>query len=178
MAAHVLSISKYAVSGEQEEYQGAPNSSVGFIVDDIDLSGLGMVSSMYDLQQVEVLRGPQGTQYGANALAGLIYLKSNDPTDVFENGAEVSLGDDNLQTFSGFSSGPLTDSGNLLYRVSLQQHQQDGYRDNLYLGVSDTNKRDEFTGRAKLRWYATGNLQVDLNVLCMLIMTMVMMHGH
>lgn len=151
--------------GEQEEYQGAPNSSVGFIVDDIDLSGLGMVSSMYDLQQVEVLRGPQGTQYGANALAGLIYLKSNDPTDVFENGAEVSLGDDNLQTFSGFSSGPLTDSGNLLYRVSLQQHQQDGYRDNLYLGVSDSNQRDEFTGRAKLRWYATDNLQFDLTMM-------------
>ncbi|GIU07823.1 TonB-dependent receptor [Shewanella sp. MBTL60-112-B2] len=151
--------------GEQEEYQGAPNSSVGFVVDDIDLSGLGMVSSMYDLQQVEVLRGPQGTRYGANALAGLIYLKSNDPTDVFENGAEVSLGDDNLQTFSGFSSGPLTDSGNLLYRVSLQQHQQDGYRDNLYLDRSDINNRDEFTGRAKLRWYATDNLEIDLTFL-------------
>ncbi|WP_413483813.1 TonB-dependent receptor [Shewanella baltica] len=151
--------------GEQEQYQGAPNSSVGYIIDDIDLSGIGMVSSMYDLQQVEVLRGPQGTRYGANALAGLIYLKSNDPTDVFEHGAEVSLGDDNLRTFSGFSSGPLMDSGKLLYRVSLQQHQQNGYHDNLYLGRDDTNGRDEFSGRAKLRWYATDDLQFDLTVL-------------
>lgn len=151
--------------GEQEQYQGAPNSSVGYIIDDIDLSGIGMVSSMYDLQQVEVLRGPQGTRYGANALAGLIYLKSNDPTDVFEHGAEVSLGNDDLQTFSGFSSGPLSDSGKLLYRVSLQQHQQNGYRDNLYLNKEDTNGRDEFTGRAKLRWYATDNLQLDLTLL-------------
>lgn len=151
--------------GEQEQYQGAPNSSVGYIIDDIDLSGIGMVSSMYDLQQVEVLRGPQGTRYGANALAGLIYLKSNDPTDVFEHGAEVSLGDDDLRTFSGFSSGPLTDSGKLLYRVSLQQHQQNGYHDNLYLGLDDTNGRDEFSGRAKLRWYATDDLQFDLTVL-------------
>ena len=151
--------------GEQEQYQGAPNSSVGYIVDDIDLSGIGMVSSMYDLQQVEVLRGPQGTRYGANALAGLIYLKSNDPTDVFEHGAEVSLGNDDLQTFSGFSSGPLTDSGKLLYRVSLQQHQQNGYRDNIYLNKEDTNGRDEFTGRAKLRWYATDDLQLDLTLL-------------
>lgn len=151
--------------GEQEQYQGAPNSSVGYIIDDIDLSGIGMVSSMYDLQQVEVLRGPQGTRYGANALAGLIYLKSNDPTDVFEHGAEVSMGDDDLRTFSGFSSGPLTDSGKLLYRVSLQQHQQNGYHDNLYLGRDDTNGRDEFSGRAKLRWYATDDLQLDLTVL-------------
>ncbi len=151
--------------GEQEEYQGAPNSSVGYIIDDIDMSGLGMVSSMYDLQQVEVLRGPQGTRYGANALAGLIYLKSNDPTDVFEHGAEVSVGDDALTTFSGFSSGPLTDSGKLLYRVSLQQHNQNGYQDNLYLGRDDTNARDEFTGRAKLRWYATDDLEVDLTFL-------------
>ncbi|MGL5487631.1 MAG: TonB-dependent receptor, partial [Shewanella sp.] len=151
--------------GEQEQYQGAPNSSVGYIVDDIDLSGIGMVSSMYDLQQVEVLRGPQGTRYGANALAGLIYLKSNDPTDVFEHGAEVSLGNDDLQTFSGFSSGPLSDSGKLLYRVALQQHQQNGYRDNLYLNKEDTNGRDEFTGRAKLRWYATDDLQLDLTLL-------------
>lgn len=151
--------------GEQEQYQGAPNSSVGYIVDDIDLSGIGMVSSMYDLQQVEVLRGPQGTRYGANALAGLIYLKSNDPTDVFEHGAEVSLGNDDLQTFSGFSSGPLSDSGKLLYRVALQQHQQNGYRDNIYLNKEDTNGRDEFTGRAKLRWYATDDLQLDLTLL-------------
>ncbi|MCU7997773.1 MULTISPECIES: TonB-dependent receptor [unclassified Shewanella] len=151
--------------GEQEQYQGAPNSSVGYIIDDIDLSGIGMVSSMYDLQQVEVLRGPQGTRYGANALAGLIYLKSNDPTDVFEHGGEVSLGDDDLRTFSGFSSGPLTDSGKLLYRVSMQQHQQNGYYDNLYLGRDDTNGRDEFSGRAKLRWYATDDLQFDLTVL-------------
>lgn len=151
--------------GEQEQYQGAPNSSVGYIIDDIDLSGIGMVSSMYDLQQVEVLRGPQGTRYGANALAGLIYLKSNDPTDVFEHGGEVSLGDDDLRTFSGFSSGPLTDSGKLLYRVSMQQHQQNGYHDNLYLDRDDTNGRDEFSGRAKLRWYATDDLQFDLTVL-------------
>ncbi|QYJ77586.1 TonB-dependent receptor [Shewanella acanthi] len=151
--------------GEQEQYQGAPNSSVGYIVDDIDLSGIGMVSSMYDLQQVEVLRGPQGTRYGANALAGLIYLKSNDPTEVFEHGAEVSAGNDDLLTLSGYSSGPLTDSGKLLYRVALQQHQQNGYRDNLYLNQDDTNGRDEFTGRAKLRWYASDDLQLDLTLM-------------
>ncbi|RLV58493.1 TonB-dependent receptor [Parashewanella curva] len=149
--------------GEQEDYQGAPNSSVGYVIDDIDLSGLGMVSSMYDLQQVEVLRGPQGTRYGANALAGLIYLKSNDPSDVFEHGAELSLGNDDLRTFSGFSSGPISDS--VLYRVSIQQHNQNGFRDNTFLNRDDTNKRDEFSGRMKLHWLINDDTTADLTVL-------------
>ncbi|GGI84500.1 TonB-dependent receptor [Shewanella gelidii] len=151
--------------GEQEQYQGAPNSSVGYVIDDIDLSGLGMVSSMYDMQQVEVLRGPQGTRYGANALAGLIYLKSNDPTQDFEHGAQVSLANDDLRTLSGYSSGPVNDTGNLLYRVAVEQHQQNGYRDNVYLGKDDTNGRDELSARAKLRWYASDDLQFDLTLM-------------
>ncbi|WP_025819708.1 TonB-dependent receptor [Shewanella marina] len=151
--------------GEQEQYLGAPNSSVGYIFDDIDLSGLGMVASMYDLQQAEVLRGPQGTRFGANALAGVIYLKSNDPTEYFEHGGKVSVGNDQLTTFSGYSSGPLTDSGNLLYRVALEQHNQNGYRDNIYLNRDDTNERDELSLRAKLRWLASDDLQFDLTLL-------------
>ena len=68
--------------GELEQYQGAPNPSVGFLVDEIDFSGIGMIASTFDVEQVEVLRGPQGTRYGANALGGLIKLKTRDPQAV------------------------------------------------------------------------------------------------
>src|SRR5271165_3546697 len=61
--------------GELEQYQGAPNPSVGFLIDDIDFSGLGTAGTLYDIDQVDVLRGPQATRYGADALAGLIYLR-------------------------------------------------------------------------------------------------------
>ncbi|WP_163930846.1 TonB-dependent receptor [Paraferrimonas sp. SM1919] len=149
--------------GETDNYQGAPNSSVGFIIDDIDLSGLGMTSDLYDLQQLEVLRGPQGTRFGANALAGLFYLKSKDPTASPEHGLQVKLGNDNLRTFSGYSSAAVTD--NLLYRVALTKHDQNGFMKNTYLNREDTNKRDELTLRGKLSYILSDDTQMDLAVI-------------
>lgn len=62
--------------GELEQYEGAPNPSVGLVFDDLDLSGLGLPMTLFDVEQVEVLRGPQATRFGANGLAGAISLRS------------------------------------------------------------------------------------------------------
>ena len=51
--------------GELEQYEGAPNPSVGFIVDDIDLSGVGGISNLFDIRHVEVLRGPHATRFAS-----------------------------------------------------------------------------------------------------------------
>jgi len=56
--------------GELEQYQGAPNPSIGFLIDDIDFSGIGTIATLFDIESVEVLRGPQGSRYGANARVG------------------------------------------------------------------------------------------------------------
>ncbi len=140
-------------TGELEQYEGAPNPSVGFIVDDIDLSDIGGVATSFDVDRIEVLRGPQGTRYGANALAGLIYVQTANP--VAAPGAEVTVtgGDDGTWALGGVASGPVAGTGEALtYRVAVQQYESDGFRHNAYLGRDDTSGQDELTARAKLRW--------------------------
>ena len=58
--------------GERGQFAEPLNSSVALLIDGVDFSGLGTAATLFDVSQVEVLRGPQGTLYGANALAGLI----------------------------------------------------------------------------------------------------------
>ena len=92
--------------GELEQYQGAPNPSVGFLIDDIDFSGLGTAGTLYDIDQVDVLRGPQPTRYGANALAGLIYMKSAEPTDTPYGRVDLDGGDYGTNSQGAVISGP------------------------------------------------------------------------
>jgi iron complex outermembrane recepter protein len=150
--------------GELEQYQGAPNPSVGFLIDDIDFSGLGTAGTLYDLDQVEVLRGPQATRYGANALAGLIYMRSAAPTDNFYARADLEAGDYGTRSEGGVISGPIDalDSG---FRVAVQHYSSNGYFNNLYLNRDDTNREDEYTYRAKWVYSPSDRLRVELNAM-------------
>ncbi len=150
--------------GELEQYQGAPNPSVGFLIDDIDFSGLGTAGTLYDIDQVEVLRGPQATRYGANALAGLIYLRSAEPTTALSGRVDLDGGDYNTKSYGAVLSGPVEslDSG---FRLAVQRYTTDGYYHNLYLNRYDTNRRDELTLRGKWTYSPSERLHVDLTAL-------------
>jgi len=95
--------------GERSHYAGAgpPSSSVGFILDDVDLSGMGMAGLLFDLDQVEVFRGPQSTIFGPNAMAGLISLRSADPVDIYGRAVSESVGSDGLLRGGGWFNLPL-----------------------------------------------------------------------
>jgi len=150
--------------GELQQYQGAPNPSVGFLIDDIDFSGLGSAATLFDLDHVEVLRGPQGTLYGANALAGLVVVKSAAPADSFGGRAEFDAGDYNERSYGAVLTGPVSDldSG---FRLAAQRYTSDGFYHNAYLGRSDTNNRDELTLRARWRYDPSEQWRVDVTLL-------------
>ncbi|BCN93780.1 TonB-dependent receptor [Thiomicrorhabdus immobilis] len=152
--------------GERDEYTGAPNSSVGFAIDDIDFSGIGMVGNLFDVKQVEVLRGPQNTRYGQSAIGGLINIQTNDSTAEEEGMAELTIGQDNLKEFGIVTSGPINTKENApQYRLSIFKHGSDGFRTNETLDRTDTNGRDELTLRGKMRFFPDSDTTVDVSVI-------------
>ena len=150
--------------GETEQYQGAPNPSVGLLIDDIDFSGVGMPATLFDLDRVEVLRGPSSTVYGSNALAGLISLRSMDPGTTPEFRFEGTAGDYGVLAL-GAAAGDGRADGSAGWRLAAQRYRSDGFRRNVYLGRSDTNGYDETTLRGKLAWEPLPGMRVLLTAL-------------
>ena len=137
--------------GELAQYQGAPNPSVGFVIDDIDFSGLGTIATLFDIDRIEVFRGSQGMRYGANALAGLVYMQSADPTDEFMGRLQVTVGGDHARGGGIALGGPIGVNG-AGYRVSAHRFESNGFRSNPYLKRKDTNGRNEKSIRSRVKW--------------------------
>lgn len=136
--------------------------SVGITMDDVDMNGLAAAAIMMDIQQVEVLRGPQGTRFGTNALAGMVNIRSNDPGDTLNGYAQAGIGNNNSWNVAAAVGGPLAD--NFQGRFAVRQNNSDGYIRNDYLKRDDTNNLDEFSIRGKLRWLGHGETFADLTV--------------
>lgn len=149
--------------GERSQFVEPVNPSVGVLVDGVDMSGIGAAATLLDVEQVEVLRGPQGTLYGANALAGLINIKSNEPSDEFTGRLKASVAEYNSRQLAAVVSGPVNDA--ISYRLAAQSERSDGYIENQHLGRDDTADIDETTIRAKVRIEPSDELRVDLTAL-------------
>jgi outer membrane receptor protein involved in Fe transport len=136
---------------------------VGFLIDEIDFSGVGMPATLFDVAQIEVLRGPQGTRYGANALAGLIKLDTRDPEPVFSLSTQAMSGEDGLWSAGVQTGGALgAGSADSAWRLAAQRLESDGFRHNAYLDRDDTNGRRESTVRGKLRLELDDDWRVDV----------------
>ncbi len=146
--------------GERSQFVAPINPSVGFLVDNVDFSGAATIATMMDVEQVEVLRGPQGTRYGANALAGLINVKTHDPEDQFAASLRIGAADYNTETIAATITGPLTES--LSARLAVGSHRSDGYYENSFLQTKENNAQDELSIRGKLRAELSDSWSIDL----------------
>ena len=150
--------------GELEQWQGAPNPSVGFLIDGVDFSGVGMPATLVDVERIEVLRGPQGTIYGANALAGLIAINTRAPSRDPELNANVTFGDFGTHGANAVLGGPVG-QGEAAWRLVAGNYRSDGFREDVYLGRDDTNGHDESSARFRFSARPSENLTADLSAI-------------
>lgn len=149
-------------TGERSQFVEPINPSVGLIIDGMDFTGIGGAASTLDIQQVEILRGPQGTLFGANALAGLINMVSNGPEDEMGGRAALMIGNHENLTAMAALGGPLSQSTG--FRLAVQSNTSDGYIDNIHLD-RPTNDIDELTARGKLDWDVSDDFSLNLTLM-------------
>ena len=147
--------------GERSQFIEPINPSVVMLQDGVDISGLGAALTTFDTEQIDVLRGPQGSLMGAGALAGLINVTTSAPTNKTE--ALVGFG---IETYGGRRANVIASTGltdTLSVRLAHQHYESDGWIDNTFLGVNDTNHRDESTSRFAMRHdYGTDIIDVGV----------------
>jgi len=148
--------------GERSQFSAPLNPSVGLIIDGIDFSRTGGAATLFDIDSIEILRGPQGTKFGTNALAGTINMRSTAPTKDFKMHAETGLAEYNTRNFGAAIGGTVLED-KLLGRASIYAHKSDGYMNNDFLNRDNTQNQDELTFRGKLKLLATDDLTFDLS---------------
>lgn len=136
----------------------AAEPSVSTVVDGVVMGRSGQAFvDLYDLERIEVLRGPQGTLFGKNASAGVLNITTKRPTDEFEGTAELSLFQDNEYRLKTSVSGGLSD--NVSGSLTVLKSQFDGYIKNVFTN-EDTNGYDKEGVRAKLNIEANNDTDI------------------
>jgi iron complex outermembrane receptor protein len=135
--------------------------SVAVLVDGVlETNPYEFNQELFDIRQIEVLKGPQGALYGRDAIGGAIIIHTADPSDHFEAASRVGVGNGSSEKAQVAFSGPLDNAGTLRYRASLNFYNTDGYLQNMYLDRKADPYRD-YSGRLRLVWKPSDALSAD-----------------
>ncbi|MDY7094720.1 MAG: TonB-dependent receptor [Acidobacteriota bacterium] len=132
---------------------------VGLYLDDVYIARpQGALLDVFDIGQIEVLRGPQGTLYGKNTIGGAIKYTSRALTDDFRGKVAVTGGSYNTQDIKASVSGALV-PGKLRAGIAFASLTHDGYGTNLFTG-RDVSDKDTFAARLSLDWLVSDDVTV------------------
>lgn len=139
-------------------------SPMGLYVDDVSYP-VGYMSNqkLFDVERVEVLRGPQGSLYGRNSESGVISVVLKKPDNEQRNKTLFELGDYATVRAGASTSGPIAED-TLFYRLSLQGYTTDGYYENIDTGDNDVAGEQSFNGIGTLRWTPTDDWDISVNL--------------
>jgi iron complex outermembrane receptor protein len=137
-------------------------SSFAYVLDGVLITNPnGFNGELYDIEQIEVLKGPQGALYGRNATSGAILVTTKRPDNEFQGRIKGGFGDDNLKKGQVMLSGPLV-KDELYGRISSNYRETDGQYDNKFTGEDDAiNNIKETDVRGRLIWEPTERLSLD-----------------
>ena len=139
---------------------------VSVVYDDVVLSNpILKAFPIFDVDEVEVLRGPQGTLFGQGTPAGVVKIDSKKPTDTFEGYADLSVGRFNAVDFNGAVGGPIV-PGKLDFRASVMVQRQDNYVSNTFPNPRTQNLEGfvDTAARFQLKFMPTDDFTALLNV--------------
>jgi iron complex outermembrane receptor protein len=122
----------YSLRGQTVDAFSSSRPSVLPYFNEVQVGGSG-ASAFYDLQSVQVLKGPQGTLFGRNSTGGAVLLTSAKPTNDFEGYGSVRLGDYDMVQVEGALNLPLVDD-KVLMRIAAFYEKRDGYQENRFNG--------------------------------------------
>ena len=158
--------------GSNEDGAGGDQSVIVFIDEVYGGRSAGMNLDLFDLERVEVLRGPQGTLFGKNVVGGALNLITRKPGEDPEAVFEASAGNFNAYTVRGRALGPIGE--NLYGKIAFSYRSRDGYLKNYAKDfpqyVSDPADGDDLldvdsiSGRGHLRWLPQDNLEFNLTL--------------
>lgn len=154
-----------AIRGIGTNLQTAGNDpGVSFNLDGIYVSDPALaLTTLLDVNRVEILRGPQGTLFGRNATGGAVNIISNTPTTDMTYGINVAAGLPAGEHVDAFASGPLNSGKSLLGRVAIQQTYNEGDVENTALtGPDYLNDKNNHAARVQLEWRPTGSFSARL----------------
>jgi iron complex outermembrane receptor protein len=147
----------------QNDFADHQESPAAIYVDDVYVSQMaGLAFSMFDMERVEVLRGPQGTLFGRNATGGLANFVTRRPTDDTNGYTDVTFGQRNLMRVEGGVGGAITDG--IDGRFSFLSNHYDPLFHNLSGGAPDSENGNDWGVRGQLLFKDVGGGQLLLNV--------------
>jgi iron complex outermembrane receptor protein len=138
-------------------------STFAYVVDGVLITNPNAFNGeLIDIEQIEVVKGPQGALYGRNAVAGAILVNTKMPSNDFEVMAKAGVGNNSSYNASALISGPMIED-KLAASLTAYSNQTDGFYDNQFTGADDAVDYLEDTGvRGRMIWQASDDFTLDL----------------
>jgi iron complex outermembrane receptor protein len=156
-----VGVSTLVIRGVQQN-RGTGQPPVSFRIDGVSATNnLLTTQELFDIESVDVLRGPQGALYGRNAIGGAILISTRLPTNEPEYNFRLSAAEGQDYTISGSASGPLAND-NILYRASFRVQDREGQLRNAYLDNQFVDFKESTAFRGRLLFTPSEKLTIDL----------------